>query len=51
MLVLVAINKPCRRVCTRFDAPVVVIKNYGKINLTSVKINYQVDGNRSGYNI
>ena len=41
---VVAINKPAGRVCSGSDAPVVVIKNFGKINLTSVKINYQVDG-------
>jgi hypothetical protein len=38
-----AVNKPAGRICTSSDAPVAVIKNYGKINLTSVKINYQVD--------
>ncbi|HWN88195.1 MAG TPA: M43 family zinc metalloprotease [Chitinophagaceae bacterium] len=41
---VIAVNKPAGRICTGSDAPVVVIKNYGKINLTSVKINYQVDG-------
>jgi hypothetical protein len=41
---VIAVNKPASRVCTSSDAPVAVIKNYGKINLTSVKINYQVDG-------
>ena len=41
---VIAVNKPGNRICTSSDAPVVVIKNYGKINLTSVKINYQVDG-------
>ena len=41
---VVAVNKPADRICTSSDAPVVVIKNFGKINLTSVKINYQVDG-------
>jgi len=41
---VIAVNKPGARICTSSDAPVVVIKNYGKINLTSVKINYQVDG-------
>ena len=41
---VIAVNKPADRICTGSDAPVVVIKNYGKINLTSVKINYQVDG-------
>jgi hypothetical protein len=41
---VIAINKPAGRICTGSDAPVVVIKNYGKINLTSVKINYQIDG-------
>jgi len=41
---VIAVNKPGSRICTSSDAPVVVIKNYGKINLTSVKINYQVDG-------
>jgi Pregnancy-associated plasma protein-A len=40
---VIAVNKPGARICTSSDAPVVVIKNYGKINLTSVKINYQVD--------
>ena len=41
---VIAINKPASRVCTTSEAPVVVIKNFGKINLTSVKINYQIDG-------
>ena len=41
---VIAINKPGGRVCTSSEAPVAVIKNYGKINLTSVKINYQIDG-------
>jgi len=41
---IIAVNKPASRNCVSSDAPVVVIKNYGKINLTSVKINYQVDG-------
>ena len=41
---VIAINKPTTRICTSSEAPVVVIKNYGKINLTSVRINYQVDG-------
>ena len=41
---VIAVNKPSGRICTNSDAPVAVIKNYGKINLTSVKINYQVDG-------
>jgi hypothetical protein len=41
---VIAVNKPGARICTNSDAPVAVIKNYGKINLTSVKINYQVDG-------
>ena len=41
---VIAVNKPAGRICTSSDAPVAVIKNYGKINLTSVKINYQVDG-------
>ena len=41
---VIAVNKPANRICTSSDAPVVVIKNYGKINLTSVRINYQVDG-------
>ena len=40
---VIAINKPAGRVCTSSEAPEVVIKNYGKINLTSVRINYQVD--------
>ena len=41
---VIAVNKPAGRICTSSDAPVAVIKNYGKINLTSVRINYQVDG-------
>jgi hypothetical protein len=41
---IIAVNKPDARVCTSSQAPVVVIKNYGKVNLTSVKINYQIDG-------
>ena len=41
---VVAINKPDAKVCTNSQAPVVVIKNYGKINLTRVRINYQIDG-------
>ena len=40
---VIAINRPAAKVCTSSEAPVVVIKNYGKINLTSVRINYQVD--------
>ena len=40
---VIAIEKPDSKVCTGTQAPVVVIKNYGKINLTSVKINYQID--------
>ena len=39
-----AVTKPASRVCTNSEAPVVTIKNFGKINLTSVKINYQIDG-------
>jgi hypothetical protein len=41
---VIAINKPDTRVCTNSMAPVAVIKNFGKINLTSVKVNYQIDG-------
>ena len=41
---VIAVNKPMTRVCTNSEAPVVVIKNFGKVNLTSVKINYQIDG-------
>ena len=41
---VIAVNKPAAKICISSDAPVVVIKNYGKTNLTSVKINYQVDG-------
>ncbi len=41
---VIAVNKPAGRICSSSDAPVVVIKNYGKINLTSVKINFQIDG-------
>ena len=41
---VIAVTKPGSRVCTSSEAPVVTIKNYGKINLTSVRINYQIDG-------
>jgi hypothetical protein len=41
---VIAVNKPDARVCTNSQAPVAVIKNYGKITLTRVKINYQIDG-------
>lgn len=41
---VIAVNKPSGRICTSSDAPVAIIKNFGKINLTSVKINYQIDG-------
>jgi hypothetical protein len=41
---VIAVNKPLSRVCANSGAPEVVIKNYGKIVLTSVKINYQIDG-------
>ena len=40
---VIAVNRPAGRVCTPTDTPVVVIKNYGKIPLTSVRINYQID--------
>ncbi len=40
---VIAINRPAAKVCTSSEAPIVVIKNYGKINLTSVRINYQID--------
>jgi hypothetical protein len=41
---VIAVNRPATRVCSNAEAPVVVIKNFGKINLTSVRINYQIDG-------
>jgi hypothetical protein len=41
---VIAVNRPATRVCSNSEAPVVVIKNFGKINLTSVRINYQIDG-------
>ncbi len=41
---VIAINKPQSRVCVNSIAPEVTIKNYGKVALTSVKINYQIDG-------
>jgi hypothetical protein len=41
---VIAINKPISRVCANTGVPEVVIKNYGKLNLTSVRINYQLDG-------
>lgn len=41
---VVAVNSPQSRICINSLAPVAVIKNYGKNILTSVKINYQLDG-------
>ena len=41
---VIAVNKPQPRVCVSSLAPEVVIKNYGKVALTSVRINYQIDG-------
>ena len=41
---VISVNRPAARICSGSEAPVVVIKNYGKLNLTSVRINYQIDG-------
>jgi hypothetical protein len=41
---VISINKPSNNICATSEAPQVVIKNYGKINLTSVRINFQIDG-------
>ncbi len=41
---VINILKPDSKVCSSTQAPVVWIKNFGKINLTSVRINYQIDG-------
>ncbi|TAL45870.1 MAG: hypothetical protein EPN92_06915, partial [Chitinophagaceae bacterium] len=41
---VIAINKPQSRECASSITPEVVIKNYGKTTLTSVKINYTIDG-------
>jgi pregnancy-associated plasma protein-A/type IX secretion system substrate protein/CARDB protein len=41
---VIAINRPNTRECITSGAPVVVIQNFGKIALTSVMINYQIDG-------
>jgi len=41
---VIAVNNPQTRMCTNSGAPLVTIKNFGKTNLTSVKINYQLDG-------
>jgi len=41
---VIGVNNPTTRICVSSGVPVVVIKNYGKTNLTSVKINYQLDG-------
>jgi len=41
---VIAITKPASKTCTSSEAPVVTIKNHGKLALTSVKINYQIDG-------
>ena len=38
------ISSPLSRLCTNSGTPVAIIRNYGKNNLTSVKINYQLDG-------
>ena len=41
---VLSIDNPGSRTCVNAGAPVAVIKNFGKTNLTSVKINYQIDG-------
>lgn len=41
---VIAITKPTTNICVSNEAPQVVIQNYGKIPLTSVQINYQIDG-------
>lgn len=41
---VITINRPFTNICISSEAPVATIKNFGKIPLTSVKINFQVDG-------
>ncbi len=41
---VISIDRPYTNICVNSEAPVVTIKNFGKIPLTSVKINFQVDG-------
>jgi hypothetical protein len=41
---VIFINKPTARICTDTTRPEVVIKNFGKTPLTSIRINYQLDG-------
>lgn len=41
---VIEIRNPQSRICTPGAVPEVVIKNFGKLPLTSVKINYQLDG-------
>lgn len=41
---VIGISSPTDRICTSTLAPEVTIKNFGKVTLTSVKINYQIDG-------
>ncbi|HLF46916.1 MAG TPA: M43 family zinc metalloprotease [Chitinophagaceae bacterium] len=41
---VVDVINPKAKMCVNSTAPVVVIKNFGKNNLTSANINYQVDG-------
>lgn len=41
---IIEIRHPESRLCTNSAVPEVLIKNYGKQPLTSVKINYQLDG-------
>ncbi len=41
---VIEVRQPYDRICTTSDAPVAVIKNFGKLPLTAVKVNYQIDG-------
>jgi len=41
---VILINKPTARICADTARPEVIIKNFGKTLLTSVRINYQLDG-------
>ncbi len=41
---VIAINNPLPKLCDNSGAPEVVIKNFGNLALTSVKINFQLDG-------
>ena len=45
-----SVTSPTGSICATSDSPVVVLRNYGSNTLTSVNINYSLDGSNSTYN-